>query len=544
MPGPIQHATANITPTSGTTATATATFPSPLTPGNAIVACITVLGSVATPTISSVKTGTLAENWALAKAGTAETAAGHFHVETWVNPNTAAGSQAINIAVSWSGTLTPSNNGNVLVDVYEVPNVVLSAPVDKTSAGGSSSASTFSSGTTAATAQANEIAFGVACAAAAFSASITPPGAYTNQTVLTGTFGGFSEGVAHVSGWQVLSATGTQIYNGSTTSSAANSAAVVTLLQVTAVTGTGAITSTSPDAIAGTGTGPATGTGAITSTSADAIAGAGGTDVAGGGALAGAADAIAGTGGSITGSGGLAGAPDAIHGVGGQLPSGGGGLVGATDRIHGTGTATAPNLIIAISPTGGTDDFGNPYPPGVTCFVTVPSGAQQGTYAISLGNQSLPYGDFASLTFANQTSPAPAPPAVSAASSAAGSGLELVSGAGAGAAAAMIEILDSILSGQAGGQIELLAGLVLLSELSATTSIVTPSINGVPLAQAVTPANPANPFGSPPTGGTGATGVAGALLSFMNGQTTAFNQLLTTVTNLIAQLRFAGVIAP
>ena len=547
MPAPIQHASIVATPTSGTTATASPVFSSPLTAGNAVVACITVLGSAATPTITSVKTGTLAENWVLAKAGTAETTQGHLHVEGWVNPNTGGGGTTINVAVSFSATLSSSNNGCILVDIYEVPNVVTSGAVDKTSGGGSSSSSSFTSGTTAVTTSPTEIVFGVACAAVAFTSSITPPGTYTNQTVLTDTFGGFSEEVSHVSGYLVLSATGTQSYAGTNASGSANSAAVFSLFQVSAVTGTGAITSTSPDAISGTGTGPATGTGAITSTSPDRITGAGGSAVGGSGAITSTSpDRISGGGGSISGSGGLTGAADLIHGVGGQLPSGGGNLNGATDRIHGTGTATPPGLVIAITPQAGTDDFGNDYPAGVTVFLPVTAGGQTGTYAITLGDFTSPYTDFAALTFTNQTNPADMPPAILAASDSSGSGLELVSGNAIGATPAQIDLLDSSLGGVAGGLLAVSAGLLSLSgQLTAGANIDAPTINGVPLTQGTNVSNVTPVSGSPPSGsGTAiASAVSGALNTYFIALAGNLNTLSSVVSALIVQLANSGVIA-
>jgi hypothetical protein len=113
----LQHASTTKSLTSGTTGTASPAFSSALTAGSAVVACVTVLGSLATPTISSVTTNGTAELWVHGISGTAETAAGDQTDQIWVNPNTGGGQTIIDINCSFSATLSSSDNAVILVDI-------------------------------------------------------------------------------------------------------------------------------------------------------------------------------------------------------------------------------------------------------------------------------------------------------------------------------------------------------------------------------------------------------------------------------------------
>lgn len=230
----VQQASATAVFSSGTTGTVTATFSVAVAAGNCLVACIsTSNASAVNPSVTSVKTGTAAENWA---AGVTQNDTLNGGVVTiWADPDTGGGGTAVSVTVSFGQTASPTAQTVVLVDVYEVSGVVTSAPVDKTvvSATGSSGTA-WSSGTTAATSQTSEIAFGaVLCVPSSGGTGVLagPGSPWANGAALShtyaGSYGAFT--AYQMSGYETLSATGTVTYSGTVSSASYWDACALTL---------------------------------------------------------------------------------------------------------------------------------------------------------------------------------------------------------------------------------------------------------------------------------------------------------------------------
>lgn len=129
--------------------------------------------------------------------------------------------------------------------------------------------------------------------------------------------------------------------------------------------------------------------------------GAGG--VTGTGALAGAGQTLAGSGAAgVSGTGGLAGAGQALAGSGTVTPppvTGAGGLAGTGQALAGAGAITPRQLLLALAPAAGTDEYGNTYPAGVTLF-GLPLQTMAGGVVTT---QMTPAGDFAVLNSHGKT---------------------------------------------------------------------------------------------------------------------------------------------
>lgn len=199
------------------------TLTSPTTAGNCLVVFVCDNGGgISICTVTAVKLGGSADNFGASAAVTAGgSSAGNFVVSGWVDPSCAGGQTAI------AATITNSNDPTIFA--YELAGVAASSPVDKTSAGGTTTSSAFSSGTTATTAQASEIWMG------AVSTHIGTPGAVTGYTNQSQSGAGTGKGEA---GYQIVSATGGAIYNGTISASEPWGAAVLTLLGAASVSGT------------------------------------------------------------------------------------------------------------------------------------------------------------------------------------------------------------------------------------------------------------------------------------------------------------------
>jgi hypothetical protein len=111
----------------------------------------------------------------------------------------------------------------------------------------------------------------------------------------------------------------------------------------------------------------------------------------------------------------------------------------------------AGNLIASIAPASGTDSFGNAYVQGSAGYVTIAGNR----YVTTIGHTTL--GSFAGgLVIQNQTSPANQPASVSAIPAATGSQMQIASGTGTALSQpAVVNLIDSLNSGFAGGQIQL-----------------------------------------------------------------------------------------
>jgi hypothetical protein len=242
-----------------------------------------------------------------------------------------------------------TNNALVLVDIFEVSGLASSSVVDKqVSADSSSSSTTWSSGATATTTQASEIFFGVVGAYRASSLTIAATASgYTNETKLTGTIG--STQIAQISGFDIVSATGTTTYSGTCTSSAAYVACAVTLFGSTVDNGTGGVNVKKPR-LSGSGFVPVTASGGV-HVKKPALAGSGVAAPTGSGGVRVKKPRLSGSGSftvNITGSGGIHVKKPALHGSGFAPVSGTGSTAVKKPRLSGAGS-----FIGAITGSGG-----------------------------------------------------------------------------------------------------------------------------------------------------------------------------------------------
>ncbi len=153
----------------------------------------------------------------------------------WADPNCAGGQTAVVVTLSGS-------TGSIGVIVMEWSGLVASSVVDKTASQVTAGSSSWSSTATATTTQASEVAIG---AVGAFNASgigtITGPGgAWTNLTQVTSA----STHLGLLTGWQVLSSTGTVTYSGSFAASSDYAALAVTFKASALIAAAGLATAT------------------------------------------------------------------------------------------------------------------------------------------------------------------------------------------------------------------------------------------------------------------------------------------------------------
>lgn len=236
----VQHASSTAQFTSGTSGTITATFASNATSGNCLVACFSGFARSASfsLTVSSVTTNGTAENWAVAASATTSA-----HAPAWIyaDPNTGGGQNAINVNISFGATATSAAGVSACLDIYEVSGIIAVSPVDKTHTGGSTSVTSWSSGTTATTTSAVEFWVGVAglsVIVASTTETVTGPSSpWSNQSLLHTTvpFSSSPFNVYQLSGSQITASTGTATYSGTNSVSSDYNAAVVTLTGTTNV---------------------------------------------------------------------------------------------------------------------------------------------------------------------------------------------------------------------------------------------------------------------------------------------------------------------
>jgi len=229
-PSVVQHASNSGLFSSGTSGTVAVTITAPAA-GNCLVAVIGAVSGDAAPSVTSVKTGTAAENWAQAIATTDPDVLSTI----WTDAGTTSSATTVNVVVAFGKTAAAGDQASVQVDVYEVANAASFSVVDASaaSAPGNDSAA-WSSGATGTTVQPNEITFGAVVAApdAGGTATLTGPSGWTNEPVLTvaslvlpsGTFS-----VYQVSGYQPLTATGSVTYAGTITAASFWQSCAVTL---------------------------------------------------------------------------------------------------------------------------------------------------------------------------------------------------------------------------------------------------------------------------------------------------------------------------
>lgn len=229
----VQHASSTTSFTSGTSGTAHATFGSNITAGNCVIAAFSIQTVSFSPTVSSVTTNGSADNWANAITETGH-AVGPGAI--YVDPNSAGGQKQINVAASFGGTASTLTSVAILIDIFEVSGLATTSPVDKTQGSSGGAGTSWTSGSTATTTNANEFWVGVAAIAASATNTtlvVTGPGApWNNETVLN-TFlddTGAALEVYQASGYQIVSSTGTATYSGTTDHNCFYNGCVVTLL--------------------------------------------------------------------------------------------------------------------------------------------------------------------------------------------------------------------------------------------------------------------------------------------------------------------------
>jgi hypothetical protein len=229
MPLLVQHASGSNT--NGTSATAT--FGANTTIGNCLVAALSGATSGTIPTVSSVKIGGVADNWATAKEGTQSTAG--LRTAIWTDLGCTQTATAVAVVMSASCGLA--------IDAFEFSGVKTSGAVDKSNTGNGTS-SPWSSGSTGTLTQASEIAVGVVgdLDSTNSSVTITGPSSPWNNEAQVGFVNGITgTGQAQMSGYQIVNATTALTYSGTVTmGTAAFNAAVIVTLEAAPPAGGGA----------------------------------------------------------------------------------------------------------------------------------------------------------------------------------------------------------------------------------------------------------------------------------------------------------------
>ena len=193
--------------------------PGPTTAGNCLVALFGTSADTTNGTVSGVTLGGVADNWA--QSATEGTSGDHAIVYGWADPLCAGGQTSIVISLS-GGT-----GDHLFGWVFEFSG--LTGIVDVSS--GASTAgftSSWTSGTTGSTTQASEVAFGISCGASSGTPGLTGPSSpWINEAQQT--LAGSVHTKVAIAGYQILSATGTQVYSGSSNPTNTNDTLVYTL---------------------------------------------------------------------------------------------------------------------------------------------------------------------------------------------------------------------------------------------------------------------------------------------------------------------------
>ena len=176
-------------------------------------------------TITGITLGGSADNFGSSAAVAAGGLTGR--VEWWLDPGCASGQTAVSITQSTA-------TGAVLTGfVYEFSGVLTTSPLDRNSQNpGITSGTTWSSNTTATTTESGELAVGIGGVYTATGPPTLagPPPPWINETQTTINFSATNYQTA-ITGYEVLSGTGTATYSGTTsiTNGGAGAAGVITL---------------------------------------------------------------------------------------------------------------------------------------------------------------------------------------------------------------------------------------------------------------------------------------------------------------------------
>lgn len=365
----VQHAGTPTAFTSGTTGTSSQSFAANTTAGNCLVAVFSLGGATATPTVVSVTTNGVAENWVLAKAD----ADGFIY--WYVNENTAGGQKIIDIALAFGFTATTSNSVCVVPDIFEVSGLGATVTVDRTITADQDTTpgTSWSSGATLTTTQPDEIWFGgvaVSPSASNTTPTITPSGAWTLEATISSSIqvGGTSTSdkfiTAQRTGYQIVSSTGTATYSGTSSASSFWNAGAVTLSGTSSVTGTASVAE-APLTVSAAGTVAATGSAAVAEAPLT-VSAAGMVSVAGSAAVVLAPLTVAASGSStIPGVAAVILAPLKVSAAGAALVTGAAAVTIAPLTIAAAGTITARRLLVALASMAGVDDYGTSFPAGI-----------------------------------------------------------------------------------------------------------------------------------------------------------------------------------
>lgn len=223
----VQHASNAEQFTSGTSGTINATFGSNTTAGNCLIAVFSQdNSSTLSPTLSSVTTNGSSENWA--DSGASFAGDGFF---LYIDPNTGGSQTIIDVTFAFGGTATTSNSLAIVLDTFEVSGLATTSVVDRIQNNSPGTTGTsWTSNATSTTTEAAEFWIGAVNpydgGAANQSITITGPSSpWTNEAQLTtstqegGTGTSHKYFLAQMSGYQIVSATGTATYSGTNTGS-------------------------------------------------------------------------------------------------------------------------------------------------------------------------------------------------------------------------------------------------------------------------------------------------------------------------------------
>jgi hypothetical protein len=231
-PSVVQHAQGTAALSTGTTGTASVTLGAAVTPGNCLVVEVSAQQKTASgaPVVTGVTIGGSADNFASALPTPPNASnTGIASASAWIDPGATVASTAVVVSVTFTNTMSGSNQGLVGVDVYEVSGVAASSPVDAVITHTSNSSTSWSSAALAATSVANEIAFAfTALTDNNIAATLTPAGSpWVNATTLQ-PGGGAAYGQ---SGYRPLSTQGTAVtYTGTISVAMGDASFAISLL--------------------------------------------------------------------------------------------------------------------------------------------------------------------------------------------------------------------------------------------------------------------------------------------------------------------------
>lgn len=215
----------------------TVSYPAGTTAGNCMVACI----QTANGDHPAVYMGTITpDNWILA----ASVITGLNVTTIWIDPDCAGGETAVTVVTGSAA------NQQLNVQIYEFSGVVTVSPLDQTStAVGGPAGSSFTSGTTGTTTNADEAWVGMVGGGLSTPFGINNPPGWSNLTQINNSVASAHAYTRMLSGYQIVSSAGTANYAGTfNTADPVYGAVVITLSGgggLGPVTGTAALTASS-----------------------------------------------------------------------------------------------------------------------------------------------------------------------------------------------------------------------------------------------------------------------------------------------------------